>query len=244
MKVSLFITCLADTFFPDVGESVVRVLRRLGVDVDFPIEQTCCGQVAFNSGYHEEAARVASSLIEAFERSEYVVAPSGSCAAMCRHYYPILFRDDPDMKARAEAFNHKLYEFSEFLVHVLEKTDLGVEFPARATYHSSCHMMRGLEVREEPLQLLRAVKGLELVDLPYSQDCCGFGGTFAVKMADVSEAMLDEKLAHVGETGADVLIGSDMACLMHMGGRLQRIGSPMKVMHVAQVLDEGGRTGR
>lgn len=244
MKASLFITCLADTFFPEVGESVVRVLRRFGVEVDFPPEQTCCGQPAFNTGYEREAAQVAAGLIRAFEGSEYVVAPSGSCAAMCRRYYPLLFKDDPTMLARVEAFNKKLYEFSEFLIHVLKVDDPGVEFRARATYHSSCHMMRGLGVREEPLRLLRAVKGLDLVDLPYSQDCCGFGGTFAVKMADISEAMLEDKLARVGETKADVLIGSDMACLMHLGGRLKRLGSSVRVMHVAQVLDEGGRNGR
>lgn len=241
MKVSLFITCLADTFFPEVGESVVQVLRRLGVEVDFPWQQTCCGQVAFNSGYHDEARRVASALIRAFADSEYILAPSGSCAAMCRHYYPMLFRDDPEMQRQADAFNRKLYEFSEFVVKVLGVTDVGARFPARATYHASCHMTRGLEVREEPLKLLRAVKDLELVELPYARDCCGFGGTFAVKMAEISEAMLEEKLSHLAETGAEVLIGSDMACLMHMQGRLQRIGSPVRVMHVAQVLAEGCR---
>lgn len=236
MKASLFITCLADTFFPEVGESVVRVLRRYGVDVDFPPEQTCCGQPAFNTGYRKEAAQVAAGLIRAFEKSEYVVTPSGSCAAMCRHYYPLLFQDDPAMLARVEAFNKKLFEFSEFLVHVLKVNDPGVEFRARATYHSSCHMMRGLGVREEPLRLLRAVKGLDLVDLPYSQDCCGFGGTFAVKNPAVSAAMGTDKVRNVLDTGAEVLCAADNSCLMHIGGTLRRQRSGVRVMHIAEIL--------
>lgn len=239
MKAALFVTCLVDTFYPEVGESAVRVLRRYGVDVDFPADQTCCGQVAFNSGFRAEAARVARRLVEALERGDYVVTPSGSCAAMCRHYFPVLFRDDPTMAARVEALNNRLFEFCEFLVRVVGVDDPEAHFPARAVYHNSCHMSRGLGVRDEPLRLLRKVRGLELMDLPYSQDCCGFGGTFAVKMGPLSEAILDEKLRWVQETGAEVIIGADMACLMHMGGRLRRLGSPVRVMHVAQVLDEG-----
>lgn len=239
MRAALFVTCLVDTFYPEVGESVVRVLRRHGVDVDFPEAQTCCGQVAFNSGFRTEAARVARRLVEALEGADYVVAPSGSCAAMCRSYFPVLFRDDPAQAARVDALNAKLFEFCEFLVRVVGVDDPGARFPARAVYHSSCHMMRGLEVREEPLRLLRAVRDLELLDLPYSQDCCGFGGTFAVKMGSLSEAMMEEKLRWVQQTGADVMVGADMACLMHMGGRLRRLGSPVRLMHVAQVLDEG-----
>ncbi len=243
MRAALFITCVADAIFPEVGESVVRLLRRHGVEVDFPLEQTCCGQPAYNAGYHHEARAVARQLLRALEGYEYVVTPSGSCAAMVRHYYPHLFEGEPEAR-RAEELCRRLYEFSEFMVRVLGVTDVGAEFPARATYHSSCHMSRGLGVREEPRLLLSHVRGLELVDLPYAHECCGFGGTFSVKLPEVSTAMADEKLQHVAETGAEILIGSDLACLWHLGGRLSRLGRPVRTMHVAQVLDEGlRRTG-
>lgn len=238
-RVALFITCLADAFFPEVGESVVRVLRRLGVAVEFPPEQLCCGQPAFNAGRHGPARAVAEGYLQAFRGYDAIVGPSGSCVAMVRHYVPSLFADDPAHQAEAEAIAHRTYEFTEFLVRRLGVVDLGARFPARATYHSSCHMMRGLELHDEPRQLLAHVRGLDLVDLPYAQDCCGFGGTFAVKMAPVSQAMGEEKVTHVRETGAEVLIGADMACLMHLGGRMSRIGAPARVLHIAQVLDQG-----
>lgn len=241
LKVSLFITCLADTLFPEVGEATVRMLRRTGCQVDFPAGQVCCGQPAFNAGYHADAAAVAAALIDEFEGAEYVVTPSGSCAAMVRHFYPALFRDNPDLAGRAERFAGRVYEFSEFFVKVLGLTDVGARWKVRATYHSSCHMRRGLGVVEEPLALLRAVRDLELVELSHVEDCCGFGGTFAVKLPEISQAMVDEKLAHVTDTGAEILVGSDMGCLMHMGGRLSRLGSPVRVLHTAQVLEEGLR---
>lgn len=240
MRVALFVTCLIDVFFPEVAKSAVRVLRRHGVEVDVPLTQTCCGQPAYNSGYREEAREVAKQLIRAFEGSTYVVTPSGSCAAMIRCEYPRLFAGDPVWRPRAEALAAKTYEFSEFLVRVLGVEDPGVTFPARATVHASCHMTRGLGVSEEPMCLLKRVKGLELRPLPNREDCCGFGGTFAVKMADISAAMADEKIDHIEETEADVLIGSDMGCLWHLGGRLSRRGKPLRVLHVAQILD-GGR---
>ncbi|GGD48752.1 (Fe-S)-binding protein [Paenibacillus nasutitermitis] len=242
MKVSLFITCLADTLYPEVGESVVRVLSDYGCEVDFPEAQLCCGQPAFNSGYQDEAREVARGLIRAFEHSDYVVSPSGSCTGMVHHYYPYLFENEPEWKAKAAALVEKTYEFSQFLVGVLGVTDVGASFPHSVTYHPSCHAMRLLGVTEEPLQLIDAVKDIAFTELPRKQDCCGFGGTFAVKMADMSEAMVCDKAACVCETGAEVLVGTDMGCLMNIGGRLNKEGKPVRVMHLAQLLDEGRRT--
>lgn len=239
MRVSLFITCLADQLYPEVGESVVRLLHRYGCEVDFPELQTCCGQPAYNSGYQDEAREVARNLIRAFEHSDYVVSPSGSCTGMIHHYYPQLFENEPEWKANAERLIEKTYEFSQFLVNVLGVKDLGAVFPEKATYHPSCHAMRLLGVRQEPGELLSHVKGLELVDLPYKEDCCGFGGTFSVKMADMSEAMVCEKAANVCATGASVLVGTDMGCLMNIGGRLNKENKPVRVMHLAQLLEEG-----
>ncbi|GAA3405622.1 (Fe-S)-binding protein [Paenibacillus hodogayensis] len=242
MKVSLFITCLADMMYPEVGESVVRLLHRYGCEVDFPEQQTCCGQPAFNSGYQDEARVVARQWIRAFEGSDYIVSPSGSCTGMIHHYYPDLFRDEPEWRAKAEALIAKTYEFSQFLVQILGVTDVGAAFPHTATYHPSCHAMRLLGVRTEPNELMSHVRGLELIDLPHREDCCGFGGTFAVKMADMSEAMVCEKARHVLETGAEVLVGTDMGCLMNIDGRLNKEGKPVRVMHLAQLLEQGGAT--
>lgn len=237
MRVSLFVTCLGDSFYPDVALSVVKVLRRQGIEVDFPEAQVCCGQPGFNSGHHREALVVASGLVKAFAGAELIVTPSGSCASMVRHYYPRLFPDDHPLKPQADAFAKNVYEFSEFMTEVLGVESVGARLPGVATYHHSCHMSRGLGVTEAPVKLLKHVKGLKLVDLPYSQDCCGFGGTFAIKLKDISEAMVDEKVRHIQETGADFLIGSDMACLMNIAGRMHRLGMDIKALHVAQVLD-------
>ncbi|MBU5441988.1 (Fe-S)-binding protein [Paenibacillus sp. MSJ-34] len=239
MRVSLFITCLADQMYPHVGESVVRVLHRFGCEVDFPETQTCCGQPAFNSGYQDEAREVARNLIRAFEHSDYVVSPSGSCTGMIAHYYPDLFRQEPEWAEKARRLVAKTYEFTQFLVHVLGVKDVGAEFGHKVTYHPSCHASRLLGVKEEPIELLGRVRGLELADLPRKEDCCGFGGTFAVKMADMSEAMVCEKAANICETGAEVLVGTDMGCLMNIEGRLNKEGKPIRVMHLAQLLEEG-----
>ncbi|GAB7057822.1 MULTISPECIES: (Fe-S)-binding protein [unclassified Paenibacillus] len=243
MRVSLFITCLADQLYPEVGESVVRLLHRYGCEVDFPELQTCCGQPAYNSGYQDEAREVARNWIRAFEHSDYVVSPSGSCTGMVHHYYPSLFENEPEWKAKAERLIEKTYEFSQFMVNVLGIKDLAAEFPEKVTYHPSCHAMRLLGVREEPGTLLAHVKGLELIDLPYKEDCCGFGGTFAVKMANMSEAMVCEKAANVCSTNASVLVGTDMGCLMNIGGRLNKENKPVRVMHLAQLLEEGVKRG-
>jgi L-lactate dehydrogenase complex protein LldE len=239
MRVSLFVTCLADVMYPQVGESVVRLLTRYGCEVDFPPTQTCCGQPAFNSGYQDEAREVARAMIRAFEHSDYVVSPSGSCTGMIHHYYPYLFENEPEWKLKAEALVKKTHEFSQFLVQVLGVSDLGAIFEEKVTYHPSCHAMRLLGVREEPMKLLENVKGVEIVELSHKEDCCGFGGTFAVKMADMSEAMVCEKARHVAETGATVLVGTDMGCLMNIDGRLNKEGKPVRVMHLAELLEKG-----
>ena len=245
MKVSLFITCLADMMYPQVGESVVRLLHRYGCEVDFPQGQTCCGQPAFNSGYQDEAREVARGLIRAFEHSDYVVSPSGSCTGMVHHYYPQLFQDEPEWAEKAEKFLNKTYEFSQFLVNVLGVTDVGANFAEKVTYHPSCHASRLLGVKEEPMALLGKVEGMEFVELPRKEDCCGFGGTFAVKMSDMSQAMVCEKAQCVSDTNASVLVSTDMGCLMNIEGRLNKEGKPMRVMHLAQLLEEGvNRNGR
>lgn len=239
MRVSLFITCLADQLYPEVGESVVRLLHRYGCEVDFPMAQTCCGQPAFNSGYQDEAREVARNFIRAFEHSDYIVSPSGSCTGMVHHYYPHLFKDEPEWLEKADRIVEKTYEFSQFLVGVLGIKDLGAVFEEKVTYHPSCHAMRLLGVKEEPFELMNHVKGMEYIELPKKEDCCGFGGTFAVKMASMSEAMVCEKAGHVCETNANVLVSTDMGCLMNIGGRLNKEGKPIRIIHLAQLLEEG-----
>ncbi|MHA6483596.1 (Fe-S)-binding protein [Paenibacillus sp. strain BS8-2] len=238
MKVSLFITCLSDAIFPRVGEAMVRLLANYGVTLEFPRVQTCCGQPAYNSGYWKEARDSAKTILDAFEDSDFVISPSGSCTGML-HHYPKLFENDPLMLERAEALRAKSYEFTQFLVQVLGVTDVGATFPHKVTYHPSCHGSRILGVKDEPMALMKSVRGMELVPLPFAEDCCGFGGTFAVKMADISGAMVTEKADHVLETEAEVLVGLDMACLMNIAGNLHYRGEPVRVMHLAELLYEG-----
>lgn len=239
VKASLFMTCLADTMFPEVGEHVYRLLRRHGVVLDFPMQQTCCGQPMYNSGYHDEARRLALHFVETFERSEYVVTPSGSCAAMVRYTYPQLFEGDPAALARVRTVTNRVYEFSQFLVEVLGIDDLGARVSGRATYHRSCHMSREIGVVEPPVRLLKRVAGLQYVEMDRSDLCCGFGGTFAIKMPEISVAMADEKLGKAVETGAAMVVGSDMGCLMHLEGRSRRQGIPLRFLHLATLLAEG-----
>ncbi|GGJ08122.1 (Fe-S)-binding protein [Paenibacillus hunanensis] len=238
MKVSLFITCLSDAIYPQVGEAMVRLLAAHGVKLDFPSVQTCCGQPSYNSGYWEETRTTAKTILKAFQDSDFVVSPSGSCTYMI-HHYAELFKDEPEWLAQAQALEAKTYEFTQFLVQVLGMTDVGAYFPHRVTYHPSCHGSRLLGVKEEPMALLSQVKGLELVPLPFADDCCGFGGTFAVKMADISGAMVTEKVDHIKETEAEVLVGLDMACLMNIAGNLRHRGEQVRVMHLAELLYEG-----
>lgn len=236
MKVSLFITCLCDTITSHVGQNTVEILERVGCEVDFPETQTCCGQPAYNSGYLRASKEAMKQMLRAFQDSEYVVGPSGSCVAMLRDY-PKVFADDPEWKAAAEDLASKSYELTQFLVEVLGVTDVGSTFKGKVTYHPSCHMTRLLGVKDAPRMLLSHVKGLEFVPLPLAEDCCGFGGTFAVKSPVISKQMVAEKSAHVVETGAEYLVGGDMGCLMNIGGRLRREGQPVKVLHITDVLN-------
>ncbi|MCE4047590.1 MULTISPECIES: (Fe-S)-binding protein [Bacillaceae] len=236
MKVSIFITCLADMFYSNVGKSTVELLEKLGCEVDFPEQQTCCGQVSFNSGYHKETKEVAKHMIKVFEASEYVVAPSGSCVAML-HEYPHLLKDEKEWKERADKLAAKSYELTQFIVEVLKVEDVKASLPACATYHKSCHMTRLLGVKDAPSKLLSQVDGLTVNPLPNSENCCGFGGTFSVKMGPISEQMVQEKVESVEAANADVLIGADCGCLMNIGGYINRQGKQIKVMHIAEVLN-------
>ncbi|EHS57685.1 (Fe-S)-binding protein [Paenibacillus sp. Aloe-11] len=238
MKVSIFITCLSDAIYPKVGEAMARLLARYGVELDFPKVQTCCGQPSYNSGYWDETRAAAKTILKAFDDSDFVVSPSGSCTYMI-HHYPELFKDEPEWLDSARRLEQKTYEFTQFMVQVLGVTDVGASFPHTVTYHPSCHGTRLLGVKDEPMQLLGSVKGLQLVPLPFAEDCCGFGGTFAVKMPDISGAMVTEKVDHIRETEAEVLVGLDMACLMNIAGNLRYRKEPVRVMHLAELLYEG-----
>src|SRR5689334_14972061 len=236
MKVSLFITCLVDQLFPQVGLSMVEVLRRLGVEVDFPEAQTCCGQPAFNSGYCAQARELAERFIKVFDESQYIVAPSGSCTSMVKVFYPDLFADDAANRERARALAARTFEFSEFLINVLKVEDVGAQFRGRVALHQSCHLLRELNVRSEPLKLLRAVRGIELVELERADACCGFGGLFAIKYAQISGGILQEKIDCIKRSGAQVIVASDMGCLMHIDGGLSRQRIPVRTMHLAELL--------
>jgi L-lactate dehydrogenase complex protein LldE len=238
MRIGLFVTCLTDTLYPDTGRAVVAVLERLGHQVDFPAAQACCGQMHFNAGYRREAVPMARGFTAACGGYEAVVTPSASCASMIREYYPALASEAGDAGlARAVAeVAPRTYELSVFLADVLGVTDVGAYFPHKVTYHPTCHGLRMLKVGDAPLRLLRAVRGLNLTDLPDAEACCGFGGTFAVKNAEVSAAICADKVAAVRQSGAEVLCAADNSCLMHIGGALQRQRSGVAVMHLAEIL--------
>ncbi|WP_342513542.1 (Fe-S)-binding protein [Sporosarcina sp. FSL K6-1522] len=236
MKVSLFITCMADIFASNVGKATVEILERVGCEVDFPDTQTCCGQPSYNSGYVEKTKETMKHMMRVFRDSEYVVGPSGSCVAMLREYEEI-FRGDPDWEEEAKKLARKSFELTQFLVEVLGRGDVGSTFKGRVTYHPSCHMTRLLGVKDAPKQLLENIAGVDLVNLPQGEDCCGFGGTFSVKNAVISGQMVQEKADHVVETKAEYLVGGDMACLMNIGGRLSREGRNVKVIHIAEILN-------
>jgi L-lactate dehydrogenase complex protein LldE len=235
VRVSLLVTCLGDALFPEVGVATVRLLRRLGHAVDFPQAQTCCGQPHFNSGYHDDARALARHAIATFGRSEVVVAPSGSCAAMVKLEYPELFHDDPTWHARAADLARRTHELSDFLVNVTGAEDVGATFSGRAAYHMACHL-RGLSLLDEPQRLLRRVRGLELVPLERFDECCGFGGSFSVRYPGISGAMVCDKAAFIEASGADALVATDAGCLMNIAGRLRRTGSRVRALHLAQVL--------
>ncbi|MBR7831757.1 (Fe-S)-binding protein [Actinospica durhamensis] len=242
MRVALFATCVNDALYPNTAIATVRLLERLGVRVDFPAAQTCCGQPQYNTGYRRLTEPLVNRMARAFAGYDYVVTPSGSCVAMVRENYPRI-----GAKARAEgrgdALTHaadelapRVVELTEFLVDVLGVVDIGAYYPHTVTYHPSCHGLRVLGLGERPLRLLRAVRGLRLVELPGAEECCGFGGTFAVKNPDVSAAMGADKIAHAAATGAELLCGADNSCLMHLDGMLRRADSPLRTVHIAEIL--------
>ncbi len=236
MRVALFITCLVDQLFPHVGEATVAVLRRLGVNVDVPPAQTCCGQVAFNDGFWDEARPLARRFVETFQEAEVIVAPSGSCVAMVREFYPILLRSEPELAERARDLGQRTYELSEFLVDVLNRDDVGAQFPHRVTYHAACHGLRALAVTDQPLRLLARVRGLKLVPLARAEECCGFGGMFAVKFSALSTSMVTAKLEAIAATEAEVVTATDVSCLMHIAGGLSRGRSRTRAIHLAEIL--------
>jgi L-lactate dehydrogenase complex protein LldE len=238
MKIALFATCLVDGLFPDVGKATVRLLNRLGHDVDFPVQQTCCGQMHVNTGYPAAAVPLVRNHVAAFTGYDAVVAPSGSCVGAIRHQHADIAEQagDADLAASAAEVASRTYELSEFLVDVLGVTDVGAYFPHRVTYHPTCHSLRMLRVGDRPHRLLRAVRGLDLVELPEAESCCGFGGTFALKNADVSAAMLEDKLRNVLGTGATVCSAGDSSCLMHINGGLTRLQAGTRTLHLAEIL--------
>jgi L-lactate dehydrogenase complex protein LldE len=235
-KITLFVQCLVDTLWPHVAEAMVRVLEGLGHELDCPADQTCCGQPAFNSGFRREARVAARRFIEIFGGAETIVSPSGSCVHMVRHHYPELFTDEPRWRARAERIAARTFEFTEFLVDVRKVEDVGAGYRGRVTYHDSCHLLRGIRVREQPRRLLRKVAGLELVEMKNSDYCCGFGGAFAVNYPDISTAMVNDKVDHIVNSGAGTVVGCDTGCLLNIAGAVSRRGLSIKTMHIAEIL--------
>jgi L-lactate dehydrogenase complex protein LldE len=238
VRVALFVTCLADALFPGVGKATVTVLERLGHEVVFPAGQTCCGQMHVNTGYQRQAVKLVRNHVASFEGYDYVVAPSGSCVGSVRHQHAMVARNVGDLAlaARAEAVAAKTFELSEFLVDVLGVEDVGAAYPHRVTYHPTCHSLRLLRVDDKPLRLLRHVRGLDLVELPDAEQCCGFGGTFALKNSETSTAMLADKMRNILGTRSEAVCAGDSSCLMHIGGGLSRLRTGVRTIHLAEIL--------
>ncbi len=235
MRVSLFVTCLVDQLRPTVGRATVEVLRRAGCRVEFDPRQTCCGQPAFNSGYRREAADVARRFLGLFEDADAVVLPSGSCAAMVKHMAELFPRDSPE-RERAQRVAAKTHELARFLVRELGIDDLGASFAGRLSWHDACHGLRDLGLREEPRRLIARVRGAELVEAGRAEDCCGFGGTFSVKYPEISVAIVERKIEELAALGVDAVVSSDASCLLQIGGRLSRLGVPVRTLHLAELL--------
>ncbi len=235
MRVSLFVTCLIDQMWPEIGTSTVEVLRRAGCEVLFDERQTCCGQPAFNTGYRSEALQLAKRFIEIFEDAEAIVSPSGSCTAMVQHFQE-LFADDDGWRKRAQALARRSYELSAFLIKVLGVDDVGASFRGRVTWHDACHGLRDLQIHSEPRRLIQRVRGAELVEVANADSCCGFGGTFSVKYPEISVAILDSKIAAIERAGVRAVVSGDASCLMQIGGRLTRQKSKVQVLHIAELL--------
>ena len=241
MKASLFITCIIDQFYPEIGESVVHVLQKLGVDLDFPDGQTCCGQPAFNNGFWSDAQPLAKHFLMEFQNSPAIIVPSGSCASMIRVFYQELLHDYPDLLSIASTTAPKVFELSEFIVDVIgvEKLSPNPSNPlSKTTYHESCHLRRELGARTQARTLIKALPSVDLIEMKQAEVCCGFGGTFAVKYSDISGAMLQDKVAHISDTGADTVVSCDSGCLMQIGGGLEMQKRPIRPMHIAQILDK------
>jgi L-lactate dehydrogenase complex protein LldE len=242
MHAQLFITCLGEQFYTGTLQNMVRILERLGVELSFPRDQTCCGQPLFNNGFEDKAHQVAQNMLHAFSVSDApVVGPSGSCVSMFKHHYLELFPEGSKEHELARALSARTFEFTEFLVHVLKVTDLGAVYPHKVTYHASCHYLRELGLRDEARLLLSAVQGLELVPLHEEETCCGFGGAFSVTFPEVSRSMMENKVKNILAAGADTVVTSEPGCLMNIAGGLQNVGSPVRAMHIIDVLaSEGG----
>jgi L-lactate dehydrogenase complex protein LldE len=235
-RVSLFVTCMVDQLFPKVGMAMAEVLERLGYEVDFPEDQTCCGQPAFNSGYRQEARIVARHFIKTFEASECIVVPSGSCTSMVTHHFAELFHKEPETLERVHALEQRVWEFSTFLTEVAAVEDVGARFQDVVTFHDGCHALRELGIKDAPRRLLANVRGLELREMQPAEECCGFGGTFSVKFAELSGAMARTKIEAIVNTGARTVVSLDPSCLMQIQGALSRAGSEIRTMHLAEVL--------
>ncbi len=235
----LFVTCLIDTLYPETGEAVVRVLQRSGAIVDFPRDQTCCGQPAFNAGMRPQARQMAENTIRILENSPGdIVIPSGSCTGMIRQGYQELFADDPDWLERSQAVAKRTYEFTQYLVDVIGVENLDAKFPHKISYHASCHLLRDLEIDEQPQRLLENVKGAELIPLPKREECCGFGGLFSIEHPEISKAMLDRKIDNLITSGASILVSCDAGCVAHISGGLQRKKISLQAVHIADILDK------
>jgi L-lactate dehydrogenase complex protein LldE len=239
-EVQLFITCLVDSFFPQTGEAIVDILHRLGLSVDFPAGQTCCGQPAFNAGLRAEARPLAEQTIRVFEKtSGDIVMPSGSCAHMMKHNYPELFADDPAWLPRAKALGERVFEFTEYLVDRLGVTDLGARWDGVLTYHPSCHLSRGMNIDRQPRALLANIRGATIVDLPNAEECCGFGGVMSMEHPELSAEWLKRKISNLEETKSPILVVAEAGCLMHIAGGLHRQGKSQRVVHIAEILNHG-----
>lgn len=235
-RVSLFVQCLVDVMYPQVGVAMLTIFDKLGIPVDCPTHQTCCGQPAFNSGYRQQARIAARRFIEIFESKDAIVCPSGSCTAMVRHHYPQLFESEPGWRQRAEAVAARTYELTQYLVDVLGIDDLGARYRGKLTFHDSCHALRTLGIKEQPRRLIAGVADAELVEMNESERCCGFGGSFAVKYPEISTAMAQDKVDNIIATGAAAVVGVDISCLMNIQGVLSRKHSPVKILHIAELL--------
>jgi len=238
MNITLFIPCFNDTLFPETGKAMVHLFERLGHSVDYPLEQTCCGQMHYNTGYQAETVPMVRHFLDVFEDAEAIVAPSASCVGMIKDFYPKVAKDsgDADLIQRVKGLIPRVFEFSQFIVHKLGIEDVGAYYPHRVTYHPTCHSLRVLHINSEPLTLLSHVKGIDLVELPEREQCCGFGGTFAVKNAETSTAMMGDKIANIKATKAEACTSLDNSCLMHIGGGLTRYQSGVETVHLAEIL--------